>query len=162
MYKLLRMAVFALPLALGGVALAQGSGTSGSAGAPGTNANSPSVTGDTRTPVQQKAGKVDETTPELPGDATKPSEIPDTVPQSDTTGLPGTGMTTPGSGATDKDAHKADEGPSNADQAPRSRTTPIKRRTDVDHQKANPTDNANHDTLKDQKQLQRDQLDSDK
>jgi hypothetical protein len=86
MYKLLRITLFALPLA-GGAAWAQGSGTSGSAGAPGT-ATPPSVTDDTRTPLQQKAGRIDDTTPTLPGDATKPVDVPKTVPESNSTGLP--------------------------------------------------------------------------
>ena len=105
MYKLLRIALFALPLA-GGAAFAQGSGTSGSAGAPGATMTPP-VTNDTRTPLQQKAGRTDDTAPAMPGDATKPSDIPNTVPESDRTAMPDTtGMTTPGSGATDKKVHK--------------------------------------------------------
>jgi len=86
MYKLLRIALFAMPLA-GGAAWAQGSGTSGSAGAPGANATPP-VTNDTRTPLQQKAGRIDDTTPALPGDATKPTQVPNTVEESNTTGMP--------------------------------------------------------------------------
>jgi hypothetical protein len=131
MYKLIRMAVFALPLA-GGVAWAQASGTSGSAGAPGS-AMTPPVTDDTRTPTQQRAGRLDDTAPApaLPGDATKPVDIPNRVEDKATTPdttdrtapdtskttpdtsktTPGTsndtsGMTTPGSGATDETIHK--------------------------------------------------------
>jgi hypothetical protein len=105
MYKLIRIALFALPLAAG-TAWAQGSGTSGSAGAPGSQVTPP-VTDDTRTPLQQKAGRIDDTTPAMPGDATKPVEIPNTVKDSNRTGLPeGTDMNTPGSGATDKKVHK--------------------------------------------------------
>jgi hypothetical protein len=87
MFRLFRITLFALPLA-GGVAWAQGSGTSGSAGAPG--AVTPPVTGDTdtRTAPQQKAGRLDDTTPALPGDATKPVDIPNTVRESDRAGLP--------------------------------------------------------------------------
>ena len=87
MYKSLRIALFALPLA-GGVAWAQGSGTSGSAGAPTTTSTTPPVTNDTRTPLQQKAGRVDDTTPTLPGDATKPTQVPNTVEESNTTNMP--------------------------------------------------------------------------
>lgn len=82
MYKLIRIAIFALPLA-GGAAWAQGSGTSGSAGAPGAD-TPPPVTDDTRTPVQEKAGRIDDTTPALPGDATKPTRVPNTVEESNT------------------------------------------------------------------------------
>jgi hypothetical protein len=85
MYKLLRIALFAAPLA-GGVAWAQGSGTSGWAPAPGML--TPPVTDDTRTPLQQKAGRIDDTTPVLPGDATKPVDIPNTVPESNRAGIP--------------------------------------------------------------------------
>jgi hypothetical protein len=102
---LLRIALFALPLA-GGAAWAQGSGTSGSAGAPGAQVTPP-VTDDTRTPVQQKAGRIDDTTPALPGDATKPVDIPNTVKDSNRAGMSeGTDMNTPGSQATDKKTHK--------------------------------------------------------
>ncbi|HEY2745160.1 MAG TPA: hypothetical protein VGL86_11075 [Polyangia bacterium] len=86
MYKLIRIALFALPLA-GGAAWAQGSGTSGSAGAPGSE-TTPPVTDDTRTPTQEKAGRIDDTTPALPGDATKPTRVPNTVDQSSTPALP--------------------------------------------------------------------------
>src|SRR5262245_47826866 len=87
MYKLLRIALFAAPF-VGGAAWAQGSGTSGSAGAPGTSATPPSVTDDTRTPLQQKAGRIDDTTPTLPGDATKPMQVPNTVEESNVPALP--------------------------------------------------------------------------
>lgn len=103
MYKLLRMAVFALPLA-GGAAWAQASGTSGSAGAPGS-AMTPPVTDDTRTPLQHRAGRMDDTAPALPGDATKPVEVPNRVEERSAT-PDTTDMTTPGSGATDKKVHK--------------------------------------------------------
>ena len=56
---------------------------SGSAGAPGSTGRRPPVTDDTRTPLQQKAGRIDDTTPALPGDATKPADIPNTVPESE-------------------------------------------------------------------------------
>jgi hypothetical protein len=105
MYKLIRMAVFALPLA-GGVAWAQASGTSGSAGAPGS-AMTPPVTDDTRTPMQQRAGRLDDTAPApaLPGDATKPVDIPNRVEDKSTT--PDTsGTTTPESGVTDEKIQK--------------------------------------------------------
>jgi len=139
MYKLLRIALFTAPLA-GGVAWAQGSGTSGSAAAPGSP--SQSVTGDTRTPVQQKAGRIDDTTPALPGDATKPIDVPNTVRDSDRSGVPdATGMTTPGSQSTDKKVHKR-KGAIESDKT-KSDTTKI--------------ENKSSDT-----DLQRDQLDSDK
>jgi hypothetical protein len=139
MYKLLRIALFTAPL-VGGVAWAQGSGTSGSAAAPGNP--SQSVTDDTRTPVQQKAGRIDDTTPALPGDATKPVEVPNTVRDSDRTGVPdATGMTTPGSQSTDKKVHKRKD-------AVESNTT-----------KSDTTKIENKSTDTD---LQRDQLDSDK
>ena len=86
MNRLLRITLLALPLA-GGAAWAQGSGTSGSAGAPGDSASSP-ATNDTRTPLQQKAGRMDDTTPAMPGDATKPADVPNTVPESNRTGIP--------------------------------------------------------------------------
>jgi hypothetical protein len=84
-YKLCRIALVIAPLA-GGAAWAQGSGTSGSAGAPGTL--KPPTSDDTRTPLQQKAQQLDEATPALPGDATQPSNIPNTVPRSDRAGMP--------------------------------------------------------------------------
>ena len=86
MYKLIRIALFALPLTAG-AAWAQGSGTSGSSGAPGSQVTPP-VTDDTRTPLQQKAGRIDDTTPALPGDATKPVDIPNTVKDSNRSGMP--------------------------------------------------------------------------
>ncbi len=86
MYKLIRIALFALPLA-GGAAFAQGSGTSGSAGAP-AGSDTPPVTDDTRTPVQEKAGRIDDTTPALPGDATKPTRVPNTVEESNRPAVP--------------------------------------------------------------------------
>lgn len=132
MNKLLRIAFLAAPLA-GGVAWAQGSGTSGSAPAPGNAAQS--VTDDTRTPLQQKAGRIDDTTPALPGDATKPVDIPNTVHDSDATG-----MTTPGSQSTDKKVHKR-----SGAVAPKSDDSTSK----IENKSSN-TD------------LQRDQLDSDK
>jgi hypothetical protein len=113
MYKLLRMAVFALPLA-GGAAWAQASGTSGSAGAPGS-AMTPPVTDDTRTPLQQRAGRLDDTAPAMPGDATKPVEVPNrveeraTTPDTVTPSAPsdtGNQMNAPGSEPTDKQIHK--------------------------------------------------------
>jgi hypothetical protein len=140
MYKVLRMALFALPLA-GGVAWAQGSGTSGSAGAPGTTGTTPSVTDDTRTPTQQKAGKLDDTMPALPGDATKPVDIPNTVPKSDRSGMPdSTDMTTP-----QKKVHKT-----------RTKTdeSRIERKSDVDHDTTRMQDKPSDVT--------RDQLNSDK
>jgi hypothetical protein len=81
MYKWLRMGLFALPL-VGGVAWAQGG--NGSAG----SAVAGSVTDDTRTPLQQKAGRIDDTTPAMPGDATKPADIPNTNPESDRSAMP--------------------------------------------------------------------------
>ena len=93
MHKLLRITLLALPLA-GGVAWAQGSGTSGSAGAP-SSASPPPMGVDTRTPLQKEAGRVDDTTPVLPGDATKPAEVPKAVPP-ERSGLPDATGTTPG------------------------------------------------------------------
>ncbi len=153
MYKMLRMALFALPLA-GGAAWAQASGTSGSAGAPGS-AMTPPVTDDTRTPTQQRAGRLDDTAPALPGDATKPVEVPNRVeerssgpdvanPQPDTSG-----MTTPGSEATDKKVHKrrgADE-------------KRIERKSDVEHQSTESTSKIENKSIDNST---RDQLDSDK
>jgi hypothetical protein len=88
MYKLLRMALFALPLAAGGVAWAQASG--GSAGAPtGINPEGGAGTTDTRTPTQKRAGAVDTLPPAVPGDATtRPMGVPPTAPESDRAGLP--------------------------------------------------------------------------
>ena len=86
MYKMIRIALFALPLA-GGVAWAQSSGTSGSSGFPGDN-NTPPATNDTRTPIQEKAGRIDDTTPVLPGDATKPTRVPNTVEESNRPAVP--------------------------------------------------------------------------
>ncbi|MCA1664362.1 MAG: hypothetical protein LC659_08855 [Myxococcales bacterium] len=139
MYKLLRIALLTAPLA-GGVAWAQGSGTNGSAAAPGNP--SQSVTDDTRTPVQQKAGRMDDTMPALPGDATKPVDVPNTVRDSDRSGVPdATGMTTPGSQSTDKKVHRR-RGAIESDKTKSDPTTKIENRSDTD--------------------LQRDQLDSDK
>ncbi|HEX9100846.1 MAG TPA: hypothetical protein VF997_01515 [Polyangia bacterium] len=125
------MALFALPLA-GGAAWAQGSGTSGSAGAPG-GTTQPSVTDDTRTPTQQKAGRVDDAQPVLPGDATKPIE----VPESTRSGMP--------------DAMGAPPARPKVDES----TLP--RRSDADH---DPTAPASDD--KRGGDLSKDQLDSDK
>jgi hypothetical protein len=149
MYKLLRIALFAAPLA-GGAAWAQGSGTSGSAPAPGTSA-APSVTDDTRTPLQQKAGRMDDTTPVLPGDATKPLDVPNTVPDSNATGIPDTsGMTAPGSRAHDKnlDQRRRKQGPS------RDEST-IERKSDADRDTTRMQNKSDSD-------LTKDQLDSDK
>ena len=154
MYKLIRMAVFALPLA-GGVAWAQGSGTSGSAGAPGS-AMTPPVTDDTRSPVQRNAGRMDDAAPAMPGDATKPVDIPNRVDERSSADT--SGMTTPGSGATDQPIHK--------DKTKDSAS--IDRRSDVDvgssSDQAKPK--ANDDSSKvENKSLDdsaRDQLDSDK
>jgi hypothetical protein len=149
MYKWIRIALFALPLA-GGAAFAQGSGTSGSAGAPGS-VNPPPVTSDTRTPMQEKAGRIDDTTPALPGDATKPVDVPNTVRDSNRNAMPDTtGMTTPGSQATDKKVHKRKGAEPKADES----TLP--RKSDVDH---DTTSKTNDKLDRDQT---RDQLDSDK
>jgi hypothetical protein len=146
MYKLLRIALFTAPLA-GGVAWAQGSGTSGSAAAPGNP--SQSVTDDTRTPVQQKAGRIDDTTPALPGDATKPVDVPNTVRDSDRSGVPdATGMTTPGSQATDKKVHK---------RGTKSDQSTIERKSNTIDNDTTKIQNKSSDT-----DLKRDQLDSDK
>ena len=136
MYKLLRIALLAAPLA-GGVAWAQGSGTSGSAPAPGKM--TPPVTDDTRTPLQQKAGRIDDTTPVLPGDATKPADILNTVPESNTTGLPDR----------NKKMHKPTGAKSDESMLPR-RTDPIDRDATTNMQNKSDGD------------LQHDQLDSDK
>jgi hypothetical protein len=89
MYKLLRMAVFALPLA-GGVALAQGSAANSPGNAP--DAVTPmgtQGTTDTRTPMQKRAGELDDNAATaVPGDATKPRNVPETVPMSDRAGMP--------------------------------------------------------------------------
>lgn len=152
MYRLLRIALFAAPL-VGGVAWAQASGTSGSAGAPGS-VTPPPVTDDTRTPLQQKAGRLDDTTPVLPGDATKPADIPNTVKDSDRPGMPdASGMTTPGSQATDKKVHKrkgATQAPS-----PKSDESTLDRKSDVDHDATRMQNKLDSD-------LNKDQLDSDK
>jgi hypothetical protein len=137
MYKLLRIALFALPLA-GGTALAQGSGTSGSAGAPGTNMTPP-VTDDTRTPLQQKAGRIDDTTPVLPGDATKPAEIPGTVKESNAPALPE---------STDKKTHKTKT--LNKDESTLERKSDV-----VDHDTSKMDNKVDSD-------LNKDQLNSDK
>jgi hypothetical protein len=87
MNKLLRIALL-LPLGAG-AAWAQASGARGSAAPPGDPGSlTPSVTSDTRTPLQQKAQRYDEATPALPGDATKPENIPNTAPESDRAGMP--------------------------------------------------------------------------
>jgi hypothetical protein len=87
MYKLLRIAALALPLA-GGVAWAQASGTNGS----GTGAKVDDSTGtkDTRTATQKRAGAADSA---LPGDGTKPMGAPDTAPMSDRAGMPDSART---------------------------------------------------------------------
>jgi hypothetical protein len=157
MYKLLRMAVFTMPL-VGGVAWAQGSGTSGSAGAPGTMGTTPSVTDDTRTPTQKKANGLDDTMPALPGDATKPVDIPNTVPKSDRSGMPDTtDMTSPGSGATDKKVHKKTR-------TTRTKTdeSSIERKSDVDHDTTRMKNKGPDLTIPDTSDTTRDQLNSDK
>ena len=85
MYKLLRMALFALPLAGGGVAWAQASGSPA-----GINPQEGGAgTTDTRTPTQKRAGAVDTLPPAVPGDATtRPMGVPPTAPESDRAGLP--------------------------------------------------------------------------
>ncbi|HEX8951012.1 MAG TPA: hypothetical protein VF945_04165 [Polyangia bacterium] len=128
------MALFALPLA-GGAAWAQGSGTSGSAGAPG-GTTQPSVTDDTRTPTQQKAGRVDDAQP-LPGDATRPIEVPGAVPESPRSGMP--------------DAMGVPPAPPKVDES----TLP--RRSDADHDPTAPTSDDKRGG-----DLSKDQLDSDK
>jgi hypothetical protein len=156
MYKLLRIALFAAPL-VGGVAWAQASGTSGSAGAPGS-VTPPPVTDDTRTPLQQKAGRLDDTTPVLPGDATKPVDIPNTVKESDRTGMPdANGMTTPGSQGTDKKVHKRKgaAAPAPKSEAPKSDESTLDRKSDVDHDATRMQNKLDSD-------LNKDQLDSDK
>ena len=142
MYKLLRIALLAAPLG-GGVAWAQASGTSGSAAA-----FPPPVTSDTRTPMQQRAGRLDDTQPALPGDATRPMDVPNTVPDSNRTGMPdtGTGLTTPGT--SDETAPKPKSVP------PRDESQ-IERRSDVDHDTSSLHNKLDSDTT-------RDQLDSDK
>lgn len=141
MYKLLRIALLTLPLT-GGVALAQGSGTSGSAGAPGSNVTPP-VTDDTRTPLQQKAGRIDDTTPVLPGDATKPAEIPGTVKESNAPALPD---------STDKKTHKTKT-------LGKDEST-LERKSDVvDHDKTPDTTKMDNKADSD---AQKDQLNSDK
>jgi hypothetical protein len=129
MYKLLRIALVIAPLA-SGAAWAQGSGTSGSAGAPGTL--TPPLGDDTRTPLQQKAQQLDEATRPLPGDATTPTNIPNTVPRSDRAGMPDN------SGSKKIHRRRPDE-------------REIPRRTD-----------AEHDTKIDKGDLGHDQLNSDK
>ncbi len=155
MYKWIRMALLALPLA-GGVAWAQGSGTSGSAGAPGTVVPAP-VTNDTRTPMQEKAGRIDDTQPALPGDATKPADVPSTVQNSNRNGMPdATGMTTPGSQATDQKVHKRRGLEQKSDESAPPR------KSDVEHDTTKMQDKSS--TTKDQleRDTNRDQLDSDK
>ena len=154
MYKLLRIALFAAPLA-GGLAWAQASGTSGSAGAPGTII--PPVTDDTRTPLQQKAGRLDDTQPVLPGDATKPADVPNTVKDSDRAGMPDHGMNAPSE--TEK---KSIEKKTFEQKTLEQKTTPAKpdestleRKSDVDHDATRMQNKVDSD-------LQRDQLDSDK
>jgi hypothetical protein len=120
MYKWLRMAALALPLA-GGVASAQGSGSSGSAGAPsGVKPMNEPGTIDTRTPTQKRAGQID-ATPALPGDATKPIGTPETAPMSDRAGLP--------ESATHDDTSAADQGKSQ----PQQRRFRRSNETDADH-----------------------------
>jgi len=133
MYKLLRIALFAAPLA-GGVAWAQASGTSGSAGAPGTI--TPPVTNDTRTPLQQKAGRLDDTQPVLPGDATKPADVPTTNKESDRAAMPDT-------------RNKADE-------------STLPRKSDVDHDTTRMQNDTTRMQNKVDSDLKKDQLDSDK
>ena len=147
MLKLLRIAVFALPLA-GGAALAQASGTSGSAGAPGSVVPPP-VTNDTRTPTQEKAGRIDDTMPALPGDATKPLEPPNGAEPTNRNGMPdATDMTTPGSQSTDKKVHKPKTG------QPIDESTLPKQ--------PGPTDDTTSTERKLDRDTTRDQLDSDK
>jgi len=154
MYKWIRMALVALPLA-GGAAFAQGSGTSGSAGAPGTMM--PPVTDDTRTPMQEKAGRIDDTQPVLPGDATKPAGAPDAVEQSNRNGMPdATGMTTPGSQSTDKKVHKR----SGAE--PKSDESALPKRSDVEHESTKMQDQSSTTKGQLDSDTNRDQLDSDK
>jgi hypothetical protein len=144
MFKLLRIGVFALPL-VAGTAWAQGSGTSGSSGGPTVT---PPVTNDTRTPLQQKAGKLDDTVPALPGDATQPTDIPNTVKDSDRSAMPdSTGMTTPGSGATDQKVQKKQRTPP----PPKSKSdeSTLERKSDVEHD-ATKIDNRAVDPTKDQ------------
>jgi hypothetical protein len=131
MYKLLRIALFAVPLA-GGAAWAQGSGTSGSAGAPAANPTPP-VTDDTRTPLQQKAGRIDDTTPALPGDATKPTQVPNTNEQSNTPAVPDKKSTLPD----DKAMPPADE-------------SALPHKSDVDHDSTKIDNKADSDAAKDQ------------
>jgi hypothetical protein len=146
MYKLIRIALFAAPLA-GGVAWAQASGTSGSAGAPGHN--TPPVTNDTRTPLQQKAGRLDDTTPVLPGDATKPIDIPNTVQESNRTGMPDSSGMTPDTAA-EKKAHKTKgAAKKNADESA------LPKKSDVDHDATRMQNKVDSD-------LNKDQLDCDK
>lgn len=150
MYKWIRIALFALPFA-GGAAFAQGSGTSGSAGAPGS-VNPPPVTNDTRTPMQEKAGRIDDTTPALPGDATKPIDVPNTVRDSNRNAMPDTtGMTTPGSQSTDKKVHKRKGAEPKVDESTLPRKSDV-----VDHDTTSKTPN------KLDSDLNKDQLDSDK
>ncbi|MGZ3438736.1 MAG: hypothetical protein ACXVDD_04450 [Polyangia bacterium] len=145
MYKLLRIALFALPLA-GGAAWAQGSGTSGSAGAPGTI--TPPVTDDTRTPLQQKAGRIDDTTPAMPGDATKPADIPNPVKQSDRAGMPeSTDINTPSGQPTGKKGQKQE---------------PIKRDESTLERKSDTTNDTTKMDNKLDSDMRKDQLNSDK
>jgi hypothetical protein len=146
MYKLLRIGLFALPLA-GGAAWAQG--------ARGTPIVPP-VTDDTRTPLQQKAGRLDDTTPALPGDATKPSDIPNTVPKSDRTGLP-----EDASGAMPAQPEEKPQ----EEKKPQPRTLP---RSKVDESTLERKSDVDHDSTKMQNKLNesdlgtRDELNSDK
>jgi hypothetical protein len=138
MYKLLRIALFAAPLA-GGAAWAQGSGTSGSAGAPGS-AVPPQVTDDTRTPMQQKAGRLDDnTSPVVPGDATKPMPAPDRVEEGQQgKQLPdSSGMTAPPEkGPSDKTLEQpgAEPAPSDTNKPP-SDTSKMENKLDSDTSK---------------------------
>ena len=80
MLKLLRISAFVLPLAAGGVVFAQGSGTSGSAGVPGTASDQAASPTDTRTPQQEKAGTLDDQTAAVPNDKTQPAPEDTTQP----------------------------------------------------------------------------------
>ena len=144
--RLIQIGVFAaLPA---GAAFAQGSGANvpntggitdkqGGQGSDSANGLAgTTATDDTRTPAQEKARKLDQTTPSVPGDSARPGEIAPksdrtdttihdtTIHQTDTSGTSGTsgsgsmdntgrmgdttGSTTPGSGATDNDMRKSD------------------------------------------------------
>ena len=152
MFKLIRIALFALPLA-GGAVLAHASGTSNSAGAAGSV--TPPATGDTRTPTQEKAGRIDDTMPALPGDATKPIEPPNTAEPSNRNGMPDTtGMTTPGSEATDKQVHRP-KGATDQSATPPVDESALPKKSDTTHDSTATDHKLDRDTT-------RDQLDSDK